>query len=300
MQRLGLGSNFFWTRRHVHHGGKVWACLPAIVGAWCSNRFSILCLNGVLGLSNLHLPIHSYPIDAIDGFNDWTMVIRTPYSCHSGAPLNHKGFHLPRDDGVVAEIGRDHVLGWRWCYGWIRPDWVFQWSRTDCKASPLLRLHISRLRHKLRWSTRWRIKTYWSSTEISLWYEWGSRLPVSWLRFRIPAENVLLIEFIWYFLGPVGIHETDPIKNVSFFRVFGNHRLSIIMILHGKWASLVATFAVVCSSFSAVNLGTSLRSLLTPYGDCTNTTVIRGNRMVSRTVFWGMPLNSSDKGYWFN
>ncbi|CAK9055907.1 unnamed protein product [Durusdinium trenchii] len=59
--------------------------------------------------------------------------------------------------------------------------------------------------------------------------------------------------------------------------------LCIIMILHGKWPGLITTWAVVCSSWSPVNLATSKRTELNPYGDCNNTKVIRGNRMVART-----------------
>ena len=56
-----------------------------------------------------------------------------------------------------------------------------------------------------------------------------------------------------------------------------------MMILHGKWADLISTLAVVCSSWSVVNLATSQRNLLLPYGNARSTSVIRANRMVART-----------------
>ena len=56
------------------------------------------------------------------------------------------------------------------------------------------------------------------------------------------------------------------------------------MLLRGKAPGLVTTWAVVCSSYSIVNVATSMRSLLTPLGNVYNTKVIRGNRMVARTV----------------
>ena len=62
-------------------------------------------------------------------------------------------------------------------------------------------------------------------------------------------------------------------------------RLAILLILHGRAQELIAFLAPVCSSYSAVNLGTSKRSLLTPLGQLCNTSVRRGNKMVSRTVF---------------
>lgn len=60
-----------------------------------------------------------------------------------------------------------------------------------------------------------------------------------------------------------------------------------MLILEGEFEELVATLAPVCSSWSIVNRGTSQRSMLTPYGNCRNMKVIRGNRMISRTVKLG-------------
>lgn len=40
--------------------------------------------------------------------------------------------------------------------------------------------------------------------------------------------------------------------------------------------------APVCSSYSAVNLATSKRSILCPWGDVTVTSVRRGNKLLSR------------------
>jgi hypothetical protein len=57
----------------------------------------------------------------------------------------------------------------------------------------------------------------------------------------------------------------------------------VAMCLAGKFNELLVACGVVCSSWSVVNLGTSLRNLLCPYGDCTRGSVVAGNRMVART-----------------
>lgn len=58
-----------------------------------------------------------------------------------------------------------------------------------------------------------------------------------------------------------------------------------MLVLQGRAQELIAFLAPVCSSYSAVNLGTSMRSLLTPLGQICNTSVRRGNKMIARTVF---------------
>ena len=58
-------------------------------------------------------------------------------------------------------------------------------------------------------------------------------------------------------------------------------RLAVALCLAGAPNALV-TCAIVCSSWSAVNLGTSQRDLLLPYGNWTVPSVRAGNRMVGR------------------
>ena len=60
--------------------------------------------------------------------------------------------------------------------------------------------------------------------------------------------------------------------------------MAIILVLHGRFQQFIAFLAPVCSSYSAVNIGTSKRSILTPFGQIGNTHVRRGNKMISR---WG-------------
>ena len=57
----------------------------------------------------------------------------------------------------------------------------------------------------------------------------------------------------------------------------------MLLALNGCTELALYTIAVVCSSWSAVNLPTSQRDILTPYGDCSLAGVRCGNRMVART-----------------
>ena len=59
-------------------------------------------------------------------------------------------------------------------------------------------------------------------------------------------------------------------------------RLAISLILASKLDELVAAFAVVCSTWTPVNQGTSKRSFLCPLGDQNVAAVRRGNKMMSR------------------
>lgn len=64
-------------------------------------------------------------------------------------------------------------------------------------------------------------------------------------------------------------------------------RLAIQLCLNGLVNEALFVIAVVCSSWSAVNLGTSKRDELVPYGDVTVAGVRCGNRMVGRTEWAG-------------
>ncbi len=72
-----------------------------------------------------------------------------------------------------------------------------------------------------------------------------------------------------------------------YLQVFGiQHlvcRLALSLALNGHTPSALFVIAVVCSSWSAVNLATSQRDYLTPFGDTSLATVRAGNRMVART-----------------
>lgn len=59
-------------------------------------------------------------------------------------------------------------------------------------------------------------------------------------------------------------------------------RLALTLALHGLAATALFTIAVVCSTWSAVNLATSKRDILTPYGDVSLAGVRSANRMVAR------------------
>lgn len=59
-------------------------------------------------------------------------------------------------------------------------------------------------------------------------------------------------------------------------------RLAISLCLAGAFGKVLCAIGVVCSSWSIVNLHTSQRDPLTPYGDCSCSSVRAGNRMVAR------------------
>ena len=60
-------------------------------------------------------------------------------------------------------------------------------------------------------------------------------------------------------------------------------RLALLLALSGSTDTVLFTIAVVCSTWSAVNLATSKRDILTPYGDVSLPGVRSANRMVART-----------------
>ena len=60
-------------------------------------------------------------------------------------------------------------------------------------------------------------------------------------------------------------------------------RLALLLALSGSTDTALFTIAVVCSTWSAVNLATSKRDILTPYGDVSLPGVRSANRMVART-----------------
>ena len=76
-------------------------------------------------------------------------------------------------------------------------------------------------------------------------------------------------------------------------------RLATILCMSGRPQTALFIIAVVCSTWSAVNLHTSQRDILTPYGDTTRTSVNSGNRMVARLVIvsrWGNQFDKKKRG----
>ena len=63
-------------------------------------------------------------------------------------------------------------------------------------------------------------------------------------------------------------------------------RLAIALCLSGRPQEALFIIAVVCSSWSAVNIATSQRDILTPLGDISRASVRCGNRMVARPAGW--------------
>ena len=61
-------------------------------------------------------------------------------------------------------------------------------------------------------------------------------------------------------------------------------RLAMTAILNAREDSYVAVFAVVCTSFTAVNVGTHKRSPLNPEGDVSLGYVRTGNLLLARKL----------------
>lgn len=59
-------------------------------------------------------------------------------------------------------------------------------------------------------------------------------------------------------------------------------RLAIKLCLSGRFQEALYVIAVVCSTWSSVNIATSQRDILTPYGNQNLPSVRSGNRMVAR------------------
>ena len=68
-------------------------------------------------------------------------------------------------------------------------------------------------------------------------------------------------------------------------------RLALALCLSGRVAEACFVVAVVCSTWSSVNLATSKRDLLCPYGDQRVPSVRSGNRMVARLGGFYLNLN---------
>ncbi len=58
----------------------------------------------------------------------------------------------------------------------------------------------------------------------------------------------------------------------------------VALCLAGEFGKVLCVLGVVCSSWSIVNIATSQRDELTPYGNCFLPSVRAGNKMVAR---WG-------------
>ena len=60
-------------------------------------------------------------------------------------------------------------------------------------------------------------------------------------------------------------------------------RLCLGLLLRGRWGAMTVVLAIVCSTWSAVNLGTSERDALIPLGAFYKPSVRSANKMVART-----------------
>lgn len=88
--------------------------------------------------------------------------------------------------------------------------------------------------------------------------------------------------------------QTEPVRHVNacwhgvaWFDVPGAMhlpRLAVWTLLNAKKSEFVALLAPVCSSFSAMNVATSCRTPLTPFGDVMKPSVIAGNTLMSRAI----------------
>ena len=81
-------------------------------------------------------------------------------------------------------------------------------------------------------------------------------------------------------------HNTRCSKNQRWFNPENvmQLRLAVALCLCGRFAQALYIIAVVCSTWSSVNLGTSQRDILTPYGNCAVPSVNGANIMVARPV----------------
>ena len=106
--------------------------------------------------------------------------------------------------------------------------------------------------------------------------------------------SIVYCQGIWFITGT---HKQISINLVCFGKKGGlvhrfhvvpdpvfDLRLALVLCLCGRPAEAAFVIAVVCSSWSAVNLATSKRSVLTPFGDQSLTSVRSANRMVARLV----------------
>lgn len=77
-------------------------------------------------------------------------------------------------------------------------------------------------------------------------------------------------------------------------------RLILLSILNCRFENLLALAGVVCSTWVAVNAGTSQRDVLSPMGCITYPSVSAANRMVSRTQglikLWYARFPNFDRG----
>ena len=109
------------------------------------------------------------------------------------------------------------------------------------------------------------------------------------LKSRVPFCNLFKAAFIldtfntpsffFWFHPPLPPHSSVCLGLAS-----TNLRLAVALCLSGRPQEAFYVIAVVCSSWSAVNNGTSQRDILTPLGAQMLPGVRAGNRMVARRV----------------
>ena len=111
--------------------------------------------------------------------------------------------------------------------------------------------------------------------------------------------------YIYIYIHPIPcgplLQKTNPMRHLRY--IFPPHlnpscpksllihcwpRLAIAMVLQGAWSQICCFFGTCCSSFVAINQGTSCRSALVPEG-CERVPSVRvGNKLLCRTGLRGV------------
>lgn len=105
----------------------------------------------------------------------------------------------------------------------------------------------------------------------------GTVMVFNQIGFRGPTWAIINVGFANSWLHPalpksIGLSEPVPLTT----------RLAVVLVLQCRFGDLFAMMAPVCSSFSTVNIASSCRSLLTPLGRTSSTSVRRGNILTTR------------------
>ena len=128
----------------------------------------------------------------------------------------------------------------------------------------------------------------------------------AWIGMVKPDLCSLLLKFAFGFLvGPrwnprhcyFEIQIKDNFSNLCSLSL--SPRLVLLLCFAGRYGEALCMMGVVCSSWSVVNLHTSQRSILTPYGDVSRTGVRIGNKMVARPGWLIKNLAGLSFSQWF-
>lgn len=94
---------------------------------------------------------------------------------------------------------------------------------------------------------------------------------------------VCVLSMIIFFLSFFTTKDSYPTYPVG-----PNQRLAIALVLAGRFSEMLAVLAVVCSTWSPVNMATSQRDALVPWGATYFPSVRAANKMTSRIAFFSM------------